>query len=262
MGWCRRRAHGRIWGLGGGGGMKVRPGCFSEVVVAAAAVMVNDHTGRVQHGPSGAVPTQRTTSRSHAIAKTKSNAILEPQLTKSSAPELGLIPTFSTWSQISFLHMYLLTVRLRTFPAAHAKHWHQNLVDHFFYAAEDRMATLHRMAARGVRNKYLKDFSVVWRGVIAAYDEGIVKGDAVLAAAVWRNVFKADREVDVRKIAVVVAYMRRMLSMLDGLDDAVVAGGEVVFADPGAGWKDVGAPSAMMKKPFAQEETTAAVAGA
>ncbi|TAQ87717.1 hypothetical protein B7494_g3949 [Chlorociboria aeruginascens] len=115
--------------------------------------------------------------------------------------KLGLKPTFSTWSQVTMLHMYLFTVRFRCFPAASMEVWQQHLIDHFFHDAEDRMVVNHKMTARGTRNRYLKDLFVQWRGLIAAYDEGIIKGDTVLAAAVWRNMFKADENVDVRHLA-------------------------------------------------------------
>ncbi|KAI2787770.1 hypothetical protein POX_f08147 [Penicillium oxalicum] len=113
--------------------------------------------------------------------------------------ELGLIPTFSTWSQITFLHMYLLT---------------------------HRMDDLHDIGSRSIRNKYLKDLFVQWRGIIAAYDEGLVKGDAVLGAAVWRNLWKAEavgpdgKELDWSKIAWVVAYMRRVTAQLGRMEEA------------------------------------------
>ncbi|KAL9579537.1 MAG: hypothetical protein Q9203_006654, partial [Teloschistes exilis] len=81
--------------------------------------------------------------------------------------ELGLIPTFTTWSQITFLHMYILHVRLRAFHPASAQTWHQHLLDHFFYTAEDRMVRDHNIAARGARNSYLKDLFVQWRGLLA-----------------------------------------------------------------------------------------------
>ncbi|CAL8580952.1 Serine carboxypeptidase 3 [Xanthoria parietina] len=81
--------------------------------------------------------------------------------------DLGLAPTFSTWAQITFLHMYILTVRLRAFPAAHAPSWHQHLLDHFFYAAEDRLVRDHNIQARSLRNKYLKDLFTQWRGLLA-----------------------------------------------------------------------------------------------
>jgi cytochrome b pre-mRNA-processing protein 3 len=70
--------------------------------------------------------------------------------------ELGLAPTFNTWAQITFLHMYLLTTRIRVFPADHAPAWHQHLLDHFFYEAENRMTVIHNVHARAVRNKYPK----------------------------------------------------------------------------------------------------------
>lgn len=167
--------------------------------------------------------------------------------------------TFNTWAQVCFLHMYMLTVRLRCFPPEHARVWHQNLLDHFFYAAEDRMAIWHGMSARGTRNKNLKDIWQQWRGVILSYDEGLVKGDAVLAAAVWRNVFKADVEVDLQDVALVTAYIRRMMQMLDTLEDGQVAAGEVRFERNAQSELKaaLGRQSPLMQKPFSQEEVQA-----
>ncbi|KAL8972792.1 MAG: hypothetical protein Q9183_000356 [Haloplaca sp. 2 TL-2023] len=147
--------------------------------------------------------------------------------------ELGLTPTFTTWSQITFLHMYILTVRLRAFPPTHAPVWHQQLLDHFFYTAEDLMVKEHNLVARAVRNNYLKDLFVQWRGLLAGYDEGLVKGDAVLAAAVWRNVFAGREEVDAVGLAQVVGYVRGVIKGMEGMGDEEVARGEIVFGDPG-----------------------------
>ncbi|KAL6717049.1 Serine carboxypeptidase 3 [Lecanora helva] len=174
---------------------------------------------------------------------------------------LNLTPTFMTWAQITFLHMYLLTVRLRMFPPAHAPTWHQHLLDHFFYTAEERMVTTHNMAARSIRNKYLKDLFVQWRGLLAAYDEGLVRGDAVLATAVWRNVFKAGglkkgdaggaggNVVDWRGLGDVVSYMRGVLKGLEGIGDEKIATGEVEFGDPGTERKGVLVRSRLMDAP-------------
>ncbi|EPS29093.1 hypothetical protein PDE_04042 [Penicillium oxalicum 114-2] len=141
--------------------------------------------------------------------------------------ELGLIPTFSTWSQITFLHMYLLTVRLRALPNRDSfQTYSRHLIDHFSHNAEHRMDDLHDIGSRSIRNKYLKDLFVQWRGIIAAYDEGLVKGDAVLGAAVWRNLWKAEavgpdgKELDWSKIAWVVAYMRRVTAQLGRMEEA------------------------------------------
>ncbi|OCL11488.1 hypothetical protein AOQ84DRAFT_353022 [Glonium stellatum] len=162
---------------------------------------------------------------------------------------IALTPTFNTWAQITFIYMYMLTVRFRLFPAAHAPSWHQHLLDHFFHDAEDRMAMYHGMVARGVRNKYLKDLYIQWRGVLAAYDEGLVKGDAVLATAVWRNVFKGSQDADVRALAEIVGFMRKELKRLEEASDGEVASGDWKFrGDPGKERAVVMLESQLMKE--------------
>lgn len=153
-------------------------------------------------------------------------------LTPKSRGGLGLEVTFNSWAQVLYLHMWLLTVRLRCFPANYVKDWHQNLLDHFFYAAEDRMATWHGMVARGVRNKNLKDLWTQWRGVQLAYDEGLIHGDAVMATSIWRNIFKANPQVDLHDLGVVTAYVYRELQMLENLDDFILSTGKITFGDP------------------------------
>ncbi|CAL3970962.1 unnamed protein product [Diplocarpon coronariae] len=164
--------------------------------------------------------------------------------------EAGLKPTFSTWSQVTMLHMYLLSVRLRCFPAPSAQPWQQHLLDHFFYDAENRMTVSHNMHARGTRNKYLKDLFVQWRGLLAAYDEGLVRGDAVLAAAIWRNIYKASDDVDIRTLAQIVSYMRRALKALDSLPDKEIGKAASVFGNPEADGSTVRLRSSMMALPF------------
>lgn len=129
--------------------------------------------------------------------------------------EIGLEPTFSTWSQVTYLHMYLLIVRLRGLDdQASFQNYQRYFLEHFSHAAEDKMLIFHGMAARGIRNRYLKDLFLQWRGLMAAYDEGLVKGDAELAGAVWRNLFKGDEEVDWVKVAEVVAFIRKSVNLL------------------------------------------------
>lgn len=129
--------------------------------------------------------------------------------------EIGLEPTFSTWSQVTYLHMYLLTVRLRGLDNQSSfQNYQRYLLEHFSHSAEDKMLIFHGMAARGIRNRYLKDLFLQWRGLMAAYDEGLVKGDAELAGAVWRNLFKGDEEVDWVKVAEVVAFIRKSVKLL------------------------------------------------
>jgi len=150
--------------------------------------------------------------------------------------------------------MYLLTARIRCFTPDHAPTWHQHMLDHFFYEAENRMTVLHQLHARGVRNRYLKDLFIQWRGAMASYDEGLMKGDAVLAAAVWRNVCKADEEVDLRDVGMIVSYMRRVLKTLESVEDEVVASGRIRFGDPSSEAGMVAGRSKGMDVPIAEEE--------
>jgi len=133
--------------------------------------------------------------------------------------EAGLLPTFSTWSQVTYLHMYLLTVRLRALSSATAfQNYQRYLLEHFSHAAEDKMVIQHNLTARSIRNKYLKDLFLQWRGILAAYDEGLVKGDAVLAGAVWRNLYRGQEDVDWEKVATVVGFMRKAINILGHIE--------------------------------------------
>jgi cytochrome b pre-mRNA-processing protein 3 len=146
--------------------------------------------------------------------------------------------------------MYLLSARFRAFEPCASAPWQQHLLDHFFYDAENRMAINHGMHARGTRNKYLKDMFIQWRGLLAAYDEGLAKGDTVLAAAVWRNVFKANEDVDVKTLAQIVSYMRRALKGLDFMEDDKVQRAGLQFGTPQDEGAIVNLKSKMMDTPF------------
>lgn len=123
--------------------------------------------------------------------------------------------------------MYLLVVRIRANPLRESvQTYMRHLIDHFSHMAEHRMDSMHGIHARSIRTKYLKDLFIQWRGILAAYDEGLVRGDAALGAAVWRNLFKASptgldgQEFDWTKVAWVVAYMRRVTSELSKIQES------------------------------------------
>ncbi|KAK7732062.1 Serine carboxypeptidase 3 [Botryosphaeria dothidea] len=166
---------------------------------------------------------------------------------------LGLTPTFNTWAQVTFLHMYALTTRIRQFPKEYAPAWHQHLIDHFFYEAENRMVIHHNMQARGIRNKYLHDLFIQWRGVMAAYDEGLVKGDAVLATALWRNIWKAE-EINPVGLATLVSYLRREVQRLEQISDEAFTSGEVQFVGPEKEEVLVVEQSPQLERPFTAED--------
>ncbi|KAH3942523.1 hypothetical protein HBI25_155710 [Parastagonospora nodorum] len=161
---------------------------------------------------------------------------------------LGLQPNFSNWAQITFIHMWMLQVRFRMFPETHAPVWIQHLTNHAFYAAEDRLVVWHKFNANSLRQKSLKDMFSQWRGVLLSYDEGLVKGDAILAAALWRNLLGSREDVDFEQLAQIVAYMRRELKRLDSASDDEVANGQWTFqGSPGDEAQMVKRPSPLLK---------------
>ncbi|OLN93912.1 Protein CBP3, mitochondrial [Colletotrichum chlorophyti] len=138
---------------------------------------------------------------------------------------LDLQPSFSSWSQTTMLHMYLVVARLRCLDRESSRNLQHQFIDQFFFDCERMMHLNHGMTSSALRQRYLKDIFVQWRGLIAAYDEGIVKDDRVLAAAVWRNLFKSREDADIRQIAAVVAWMRATLQDLEAnpVEDLLVA---------------------------------------
>jgi len=112
------------------------------------------------------------------------------------------------------------------------------------------MDTLHRITQHAIRTRYLKDLFEQWRGVIAAYDEGLVKGDAVLAAAVWRNVFKGEEDVDPVGLVQVVSFLRREVARVGRMADDEIARGRMRFGDPGEEKSTVLMECRLMKEPL------------
>ncbi len=140
--------------------------------------------------------------------------------TNSPAPSaFGLQPSFSTWSHVTMLHLYLINARLRCFDRDEYRNWSQQMIDHFFFECEKKMHLDHNITSSALRQRYLKDIFVQWRGLLLAYDEGLVKGDAILASAIWRNLFKGDPDVDPRALVAIVGWIRSSLAALEGASD-------------------------------------------
>lgn len=132
------------------------------------------------------------------------------------------------------LHMWLLVIRLRCFDNKEWQAWQKGLVDHFFNDAEAKMGDIHGMTSRMIRSRYLSTLFESWRGVILSYDEGLVKSDAVLAAAVWRNLYKSKEDVDMRYVAAIVSWIRRVVRTLDHTNDSrfMYGGAETYLMEP------------------------------
>ena len=127
------------------------------------------------------------------------------------------------------LRMYLLVARARCLAPEAYQAWYRQLLDHFFFDCERLMDKNHDLSSKTVRQRFLKDLFVQWRGIVAAYDEGLARGDAVLASAVWRNLYKARGEVDFRRVAGVVSYIRGTLWELERKPNGDLVNGKGLF---------------------------------
>ncbi|KAF8452308.1 hypothetical protein L210DRAFT_3384031 [Boletus edulis BED1] len=136
--------------------------------------------------------------------------------------ECALPPTFQSWFTVTNLHVWLLTIRLRALPSPHGLNHIQGLIDHFFQDVEERVRAVLQpgvllprsisdtsltpssssvMKHRAELDKYvsparaperlvtrqMKIFKEQWAGLGMSMDLGLVRGDAEMAAAIWRN---------------------------------------------------------------------------
>lgn len=93
---------------------------------------------------------------------------------------------------ITSLHIWLLSVRFRSLPAPLGKEYVQELVNHYFIHSESLMRGRYGVKQGRLIKGYLRDQLYQYHGANMGYDEGLIsENDAVLAAAVWRNIFGA-----------------------------------------------------------------------
>ncbi|GKT43879.1 protein CBP3, mitochondrial [Colletotrichum spaethianum] len=165
-----------------------------------------------------------------------------------------LQPSFSSWSQTTMLHMYLVLARMRCLDREASRNLQHQFIDQFFFDCERMMHLNHGMTSSALRQRYLKEIFVQWRGLIAAYDEGVVKDDRVLAAAVWRNLFKSREDADMRQVAAVVGWMRATLQDLEAapVEDLLVAPAKVFKRDVREMFKLVDAVAPQVKEDVAK----------
>ncbi|KAJ2552557.1 Ubiquinol cytochrome-c reductase assembly protein Cbp3 [Coemansia sp. RSA 1933] len=132
--------------------------------------------------------------------------------------ECQLPDTFQTWFSTMSLYVWMMMVRIRADP--NAKHYNQGLIDCFFQDAERRIRKSGVTSGRIV-NDTLKDLVSSYKGTVMSLDQGFATSDAVLAAALWRNVLPAEDMV--LQIDEITRFVRSQLAALDkcSLDDLI-----------------------------------------
>ncbi|KAK9353763.1 ubiquinol-cytochrome C chaperone-domain-containing protein [Lipomyces doorenjongii] len=145
---------------------------------------------------------------------------------------MGLTPSLSQSFQISALHIWMLLVRMRALPQKYANAYEQALVDGIFLDLEKRMVNEYKIKSNRLINNTLKEFNSQLRGSVLAYDEGLMANDAVLGAAIWRNIFGGKKDVNMAKLAIMVRYVRTHIFVLEKMSDFDFGVGRFVFFPP------------------------------
>lgn len=119
--------------------------------------------------------------------------------------ECRLPRTYQVWFQITSLHIYLLLQRFRALPTSKsASNYSQEIINHFFIDAESRMRIRFGVQTARLVKGYMKEMHTQHRGSILSLDEAMsisagqisgmereIDADAILAAALWRNIWGA-----------------------------------------------------------------------
>jgi hypothetical protein len=109
----------------------------------------------------------------------------------------------------------------------------QVLIDSFFEDIELRIYYEYNIKSQRYIQRQMKEFYENFRGMMAAYDEGLTKDDAVLAAAFWRNIFQhSPTTVDFEKLAKVLNYFWKNMKLLDLSGQEAFQKGEFGFLSP------------------------------
>ncbi|KAK7206208.1 ubiquinol-cytochrome C chaperone-domain-containing protein [Myxozyma melibiosi] len=149
--------------------------------------------------------------------------------------DLGLTPSLAQWFQITSLHMWIMLVRMRALPEKYAPVYEQALVDGIFIDIERMLVSDYKIKSGRIINNTMKELNLLLRGSVLAYDEALMTNDAVFSAAIWRNIFGAKKEIDMKHVATLVKYARAHLYVLEKMSDFDFAVGRFTFLPP---WLD------------------------
>ena len=161
---------------------------------------------------------------SHYFAECKRQGMFYPDEELSSSAKffyetLNLPKTFSQHFQITTLHYWILSVRMRALPFKYGRNYQQKLIDRIFRDMELRLSQELKINSTRVIEGYLKDFHTQLLGSVLSYDEGLATDDITFAGALWRNVFNGNMEADMRHVEALLGYVRSQLYVLNKIPD-------------------------------------------
>ncbi|KAJ3092313.1 hypothetical protein HK102_008624 [Quaeritorhiza haematococci] len=124
--------------------------------------------------------------------------------------KFGLQDNFQSWFSVTVLHLWAYNARLRA-EGPDGKDMKQEIFNHLWMDVEIK---LHQAGVKQKVGQIISDLLSAYYGQTLAYDEGLYRGDAVLASALWRNVF-ASQDADIQQLSAFVRYVRENIVMLN-----------------------------------------------
>lgn len=137
---------------------------------------------------------------------------------------LELPENFNSWFLLNILHLWIYNCRMRA-EGPEAKEVMQSVFEHLWLDIELKLAEAGAKRVNGIVQRMVASYY----GQFLAYDEGLYRGDAVLAAALWRNLLDADEDITPAKLEQLVIYVRRQLARISEAPTEDVIHGKFSF---------------------------------
>ncbi|XP_059090420.1 ubiquinol-cytochrome-c reductase complex assembly factor 1-like [Tigriopus californicus] len=127
--------------------------------------------------------------------------------------ELDMPDSFYSWFLVTELHIYMVSVRLLANEGPEGFQIRNAMIESWWMDCEHRIKQLGQIH-RETKKSGIKTIFEEFQASIFIYDEGLLGDDKQLANAVWRRFFLG-AEPDPEKIAILVDYIRRTMTVLD-----------------------------------------------
>ena len=139
--------------------------------------------------------------------------------------ELELQDNLNTWFAITILHVWIVNARL-TAEGLIGKEVKQEVFNNLCTDVEIRLA---KAGHKSNLAKTMEDLLDSYYGQCLSYDEGLAKGDAIFASALWRNFFYSDPNILPSQLVKLLAYTRENVFHISQIDRVKLLKGNFDF---------------------------------
>lgn len=137
--------------------------------------------------------------------------------------------TFNSWFLVTEIHCHMLLTRvMNEGPEAKedGRFMRNAVVETLWNDVQNRSKKLSQDNPSAARRQ-VQVLSEQFQAALIAYDEGVLSDDKILANALWRRFFEMSCS-DYSKLEKLIIYVRKTMSMLDGLTrDELVRGRKI-----------------------------------